>query len=101
VKYQADESFLADYYRLSERERQLFKAAVHQLNQAYAARQSWPPDWPSTLRIKSVAGHPTIWEMTWSFAGPDGRATFELVEVDGEPAIRWRRIGGHGIFRRP
>jgi len=40
-------------------------------------------------------------EMTWSFAGPDGRATFELVEVDGEPAIRWRRIGDHRIFEEP
>jgi hypothetical protein len=39
--------------------------------------------------------------MTWSFSGPDGRATFEYVEVDGEPAIRWRRIGGHDVFRAP
>ncbi|MCL5265766.1 MAG: hypothetical protein M1343_11370 [Chloroflexi bacterium] len=42
-----------------------------------------------------------IWEMTWSFSGPDGRATFELASIDGEPAIRWRRIGNHRIFREP
>jgi hypothetical protein len=39
--------------------------------------------------------------MTWSFSGPDGRATFEWVLVDGEPGIRWRRIGGHAIFGSP
>ncbi len=39
--------------------------------------------------------------MTWSFAGPDGRATFEWVTVHGEPAVRWRRVGGHAIFGNP
>jgi hypothetical protein len=37
--------------------------------------------------------------MTWSFASPDGRATFELVTVDGELRCRWRRLGGHEVFR--
>ena len=39
--------------------------------------------------------------MTWSFSGPDGRATFEYFDVDDELAIRWRRIGGHAIFKTP
>ena len=39
--------------------------------------------------------------MTWSFASPDGRATFEIVTVDGEQRIRWRRVGGHEVFRNP
>jgi hypothetical protein len=39
--------------------------------------------------------------MTWNFAGPDGRATFEWFELDGRLAVRWRRIGGHKIFDRP
>jgi hypothetical protein len=45
--------------------------------------------------------------MTWSYAGPDGRATWEWVRVtDSEtgelhPAIRLRRIGGHAIFADP
>ncbi len=34
-------------------------------------------------------------------AFPDGRATFELVAVDGELLVRWRRIGGHRIYRDP
>jgi hypothetical protein len=41
---------------------------------------------------------PGLFEMTWSFSGPDGRATFEWIDLDGEPAVRWRRIGGHLIL---
>jgi hypothetical protein len=49
-----------------------------------------------------MTGHPNIWEMTWSFAGPDGRATFQFLDLgDGEFAIRWRRIGGHAVFGEP
>ena len=57
--------------------------------------------WPGKLRVKDVQGAPGIWEMTWSFSGPDGRATFEWVEIDGEAGIRWRRIGGHAILGEP
>jgi hypothetical protein len=39
--------------------------------------------------------------MTRSFSGPDGRATFEYVEIDEELGIRWRRVGGHDIFKTP
>ena len=40
-------------------------------------------------------------EMTWSYASPDGRATFEFVTIDGEVRCRWRRIGYHDVFARP
>ena len=59
------------------------------------------PKWPKNLRIKDVEGAPGIWEITWSFSGPDGRATFEYTLIDGELALRWRRIGGHTIFKKP
>lgn len=47
--------------------------------------------------------------MTWSFSGPDGRATWEwtTVEIDEggakgqQPAMRWRRVGDHTILRSP
>ncbi|CAB4901057.1 unannotated protein [freshwater metagenome] len=42
---------------------------------------------------------PRIWEMTWSLARPDGRATFEFIERDGEVRILWRRIGNHSIYK--
>jgi hypothetical protein len=42
-----------------------------------------------------------VWEVTWSFSGPDGRATFEFFVVENERGIRWRRIGGRQIFSMP
>jgi hypothetical protein len=44
---------------------------------------------------------PGIWELTWSFASPDGRATFEFVNREGEVRVLWRRIGDHSIYRKP
>lgn len=101
MKYQRTDAFKADYSRLSERERDLFRQAVRELNAAF--RPGQPPRfvWPAHLRVKSVVGAPGVFEMTWSFSGPDGRATFEIVDLGGEPAIRWRRIGTHAIFREP
>lgn len=55
--------------------------------------------WPVGLRVKSVANTPGVWEMTWSKNNPDGRATFQWITIDGEPAIKWRRVGGHEIFK--
>jgi hypothetical protein len=102
VKYDRADTFLADYRCLSEEERARFREAVRRLNDAFARRGDRAlPEWPASLRIKPIRGAPGIWELTWSFAGPDGRATFELVRVGEEPAIRWRRIGGHHIFREP
>ncbi len=94
--------FRADYKALSDREKELFRAAVREMNAAYVRRGDRAiPLWPASLRVKPVRDAPGIFEVTWSFSGPDGRATFEIIEVEGEPAIRWRRIGGHSIFREP
>jgi hypothetical protein len=102
LKFEREERFRADFVRLSEREQRLFLAAVREINEAYDRdRAAWPPAWPARLRIKAVLGATGVWEMTWSFAGPDGRATFQFVSIEGEPGIRWRRIGGHEIFREP
>lgn len=102
MKYERSEVFVADYQRLPPEERALFRDAVRPINDAFARRGDRPlPRWPAALRVKRVQGAAGIWEMTWSFAGPDGRATFEVITIDGEPAIRWRRIGDHRIFREP
>ena len=102
MKYELHPPFHGDYKRLSEEERRLFRAAVEELNRAFARHTgSGFPQWPKSLRIKPIAGAPGIWELTWSFAGPDGRATFEFITIEGELAIRWRRVGGHRIFEEP
>jgi hypothetical protein len=102
VTFQAEDRFYTDFHRLSRREQRLFMAAVCLSNEDYAGKGEEPlPHWPSSLRVNPVRGASGIFEMTWSFSGPDGRATFRLVEVEGEPAMRWRRIGGHDIFREP
>jgi hypothetical protein len=101
VKFEISQAFEGDWGRLSEAERAHFVAVVrnefHPACQRRVANPAAP--WPRKLRVRNVEGAAGVWEMTWSFAGPDGRATFEWVEIDGEPGIRWRRIGGHTIFR--
>lgn len=107
MRFEVTRSFEADYQKLTDREKGLFRAAVRRFNEACdaALERGDRPRWPNTLRVKDVEGAPGVWELTWSFSGPDGRATWEwtTVDIDGEavPAVRWRRIGGHSIFKNP
>ncbi len=102
MKFERTDSFKADWRKLSDRERELFRAAVTQFHTAAERMVAEArPAWPQVLRVRAVAGAPGVWEMTWSFSGPDGRVTFEWIEIDGVPAIRWRRIGRHDVFRSP
>ena len=57
--------------------------------------------WPAALRVSPMKSAAGIWEMTWSFASPDGRATFEFIRDDQGLLVRWRRIGDHGIYKKP
>jgi len=102
VKFEVTASFKGDWSRLSESERRLFRDVLPTFNEACdriaadaAARL------PASLRVKGVENAPGILEMTWSFSGPDGRATFEWVTIDATRGVRWRRIGGHAIFTKP
>ena len=103
MKYQVTPAFEGDWSRLSEPERGRFREVVR--SQFHPACERYHDDpstrWPQSLRIKQIEGAPGIWEMTWSFSGTDGRATFEWIGNDDEPAIRWRRVGGHAIFHDP
>jgi hypothetical protein len=103
VKYERTEHFKRDFQRLSEADRVEFKRVVLEDFAPAAEQHVENPGsaWPGRLRVKDVEGAPAIWEMTWSFTDPDGRATFEWVEIDGETGIRWRRVGSHSIFRDP
>ena len=102
MKFVVLASFEADYRRLSATERALFKTALRAFVLACDRFAADPTTaWPGSLRVKAVENAPGIWEMTWSFSGPDGRATFEWVQIEGSLGVRWRRVGGHAIFRRP
>lgn len=101
MKWETTPAFDADLRRLSDDELKLFRKAVRDSFVAAAERRASDPAaaWPKSLRLRDVEGAPGIWEMTWSFA--DGRATFEWITIEGEQAVRWRRVGGHEIFNDP
>lgn len=86
-----------------------FNAACDAYAQAYARAQDQDAvkekapayRWPAALRVHPMKSAPGIWEMTWSFASPDGRATFEFVSDDQGLTLRWRRIGDHSVYQQP
>ncbi|HEX7590424.1 MAG TPA: hypothetical protein VF375_00595 [Candidatus Limnocylindrales bacterium] len=102
MKYLVLASFRADYKRLSRDEQAAFQSTLKDFAQAcdrYAADSSTA--WPASLRVRDLQNAPGVLEMTWSFSGPDGRATFEWVQIEGRLGLRWRRIGDHAIFKEP
>lgn len=103
MKIETTPAFDADYRKLSAEHRVTFKDVVKtKFIPACDAHAADPATrWPRSLRVKPVQGAPGILEITWSFASPDGRATFELVTVAGELRCRWRRIGDHDVFKSP
>ena len=61
----------------------MFRLAAEAFN---GASDRWveakgPASWPGDLRVKAVVNVPGIFEMTWRFTGPDGRATWEWATV--------------------
>lgn len=103
MKFETTPAFDKDVRRLKREHLQQFldvlKTTFIPACDTYAADPTTA--WPQSLRVKSVQGAPGILEMTWSFASPDGRATFELVTVEGDVRLRWRRVGDHDVFKRP
>src|ERR1700691_818121 len=93
--YQARPRFLRDYKNLTREQAAAWDSALD-LFIACLRRGRFEPG----LRVKRVQGYPGVWELTWA---PNGRATFEYGDElrPGDPHIVWRRIGTHGIFRKP
>jgi hypothetical protein len=103
LKFQQTERFASDRRRLSHDEFRCFRQVIRDEFIPAVERHVTNPGvaWPARLRVKPLQDARGVWEMTWSFAGTDGRATFEWIQISGEPAIRWRRVGGHAIFSDP
>jgi hypothetical protein len=103
MKFDTTPAFDADFRRLKVEHQRAFRVVVRD-KFAPACSQlagSSAYSWPASLRVKAVRGARGILEMKWSFASPDGRATFELISVAGELRCRWRRIGDHDVFKNP
>ena len=101
MRFEITDSFKGDWSRLSEGERRLFRDLLPNFNAACDRIAADPTvRFPASLRVKDVENAPGIMEMTWSFSGPDGRTTFEWVAIDDSRGVRWRRIGGHAIFKK-
>lgn len=100
MRYEVTAAFEAEFRRMPKRDQKRFhKIVVDDFSPACDAFRAEPSlGFPDRLRVKPVVGARGLFEMTWSFTGPDGRATFEWIDLDGEPAIRWRRIGNHRIL---
>lgn len=103
MRFETTPAFDGDYRSLPEAHRRMFRDRVTAFSagcdQWHANGPSpWP--WPANLRVHQLT-NTTIWSMTWHYRRPDGRATFELVDTDGQATVRWRRIGGHAIYDEP
>jgi len=103
VKFKTSPRFDNDWKALPKEHRKRFRELMGAFNAGCEAYIADPGGfiWPASLRVAPMVSARGIWEMTWSFTGPDGRATFEFTRIDGESGVLWRRIGGHGVFARP
>lgn len=104
MKYVRLPTFLADWQRLSDSERAAVRRWLADVFlPAVAAHEADPTGfvWPRVLRFERLQSSGGICAVTWSFAGPDGRAIFQFSSLNGEPCLVWRRIGRHDIYRRP
>jgi len=101
VKFERTERFRTDYKNLNAEERTTFKQVIPGFNTACDRYVAMSLPFPEAYRVKKVRNTDRIFEMTWSFSGPDGRATFEWVDIKGARGILWRRCGGHRIFQDP
>lgn len=103
MRFQTTPAFETDFKRLKPGHQRAFRDVIR--NSFAPACDAFALDpggaWPASLRVKSMRGAPGIHEMTWSFASPDGRATFEFVTIEGIAHCRWRRVGDHGVCRNP
>ncbi len=103
MRFERTAAFLRDAARLSPEHYAMFREAVHKhfLPALEQGAHTGRVPWPVRLRIHKLSGT-RVYSLTWNFASPDGRATFEFdATEDGSLLLRWRRIGDHSIYDRP
>lgn len=103
MKFTTTPRFDNDYRGLRPEHQQLFRRIIPAFSDACDAYVADPGGyvWPKRLRVSPMTSAAGIWEITWSLASPDGRATFEFVKINEGWHVRWRRVGNHRIYREP
>lgn len=103
MRFEITPTFRSDFSKLKREHKELFRATVtSKFNDACDAFAADPTSaWPASLRVKPMKYVNGVYEMTWSFNSPDGRATFELRRDDHGMYCLWRRVGDHGIYTKP
>lgn len=108
MKFRRLDSFKSDHKRLKTEHKKAFAAVV--LTKFAPACDAWAAAmaertsyvWPATLRVDELRQGNGVMEMTWSFASPDGRATFQFVREGQGPGAEWfcvwRRTGDHSVY---
>ncbi len=107
MRFEVTDSFKRDFGRLKGEHKEMFRHVVRTKfadacdgwAEATDARRHFV--WPKSLRVDEMVGAPGIMEMTWSYASPDGRATFMLVRRGEVFVCVWRRIGDHSVYDSP
>ena len=95
--YEPLQRFFRDYDDLTEAQKKAFRKAVELFKEGLETGGFHP-----SLRIHRIDSVPGVFSLTWGTDG-DGRATFQYgkSKSPGQAHIIWRRIGTHGIYRRP
>jgi hypothetical protein len=71
------------------------------VDERLASGASWRLDEAIAFVPKSVRNAAAVLELTWSYASPDGRATFELRTVDDQLRLRSAIAPGLRGHNRP
>lgn len=103
MRFATTPQFTNDFKKLRAEHRAQFKACVPDFNvgcERYL-ETGLVRSWKSSLRVTRMTGTDGVWEMTWSFSGPDGRATFQFIDDPDGMVVLWRRVGSHRIYRAP
>lgn len=107
MKFRRTDEFKRDFKRLKPEHQAAFRAVVRERfapacdGWAAASAEHGAYVWPASLRVSELKNTQHIMEMTWSFASPDGRATFQLERLEDEWFCIWRRVGDHAVFSSP
>jgi hypothetical protein len=99
VKYQTTAGFDLTLAKLPREHRRLFVDTVrgHLIPALAAGAHRGEAPWPKRLRVHKIG---ETYSLTWSFAGPDGRALFTIgPDTDGQPLLTWLAIGYHDIYQ--